>query len=156
MCFLINIRLAIIAQLSFINRPVTVTMADRKTLIRILVTFCVASLHLDSAHADDWDGIKCYVGKAANFKTCSSCVTVFNDCNFSVLIYGVKLKSDWHRGILSYVFFSVWMIWNSLMFRKSSLWNFKCTKNLHKNNPLRTNGVDSHSMFEFQTNKQSN
>lgn len=38
------------------------------------------------AMAEDWDGIQCYAGLEAKPKTCKSCVTVYNDCNFVYII----------------------------------------------------------------------
>lgn len=53
-----------------------------KMQIYVLMTLVLIIFNSIPAMAEDWDGIQCYAGFEAKPKTCKSCVTVYNDCNF--------------------------------------------------------------------------
>lgn len=60
-------------------------MSEHKIQICVLMTLVVIKLFVFNSMpvmAEDWDGILCYAGYEASPKTCKSCVTVYNDCNF--------------------------------------------------------------------------
>lgn len=57
-------------------------MEESSILIGTLVILNLSQLNVIYG-AEDWDGIFCYTGKKATAKACNSCVTIYNNRNYS-------------------------------------------------------------------------
>lgn len=74
-------------------------MSKKVIFTGILAIIFLVNL-IPSHGVEDWDGILCYAGKKATPKTCNSCVTVHNNCNYFFIFFEKIFQKVFERIVL--------------------------------------------------------